>query len=413
MRAFRRGWPRRGRLGLVVAVTVTALGYAGLQEAQAAAPTCSVFWTGKAGDGLWGTAANWSTGKVPGASSDVCLAGALVFVHQGISVHSLRVASDAQLYWEDGPSFVTVQVASDLINDGQLFFDGQNGSNFAISTPSFDSPGSISGYGNGAITSAAFSMSGQFDWAEGTLRLTNAPAQLHGGTLTAGDWAASARGTLVVPEDISQLAGATRVDLVGLGASIQDEAGNNALAPLSAIGPKAALDIEDQATLALSGNLVSSGLVLDGGYGGGDQLTIAGTYTEQPGGSGQLTDSTLTAKSVSIDRGANFGAAGEGTVNGSVINSGLIGGYPMTINGNYMQTSEGSLNRFFGITLTVNGKATLSGALTSAVRRQFPPACGSSFSAVTYSAHSGAFTSLTAGFGMSTGAHAVKVTYLC
>ncbi len=45
--------------------------------------------------------------------------------------------------------------------------------------------------------------------------------------------------------------------------------------------------------------------------------------------------------------------------------------------------------------------------------KQFPPACGGSFAAVTYSSHSGAFTSLTRGFGMSTGAHAIKVTYLC
>jgi cytoskeletal protein CcmA (bactofilin family) len=44
--------------------------------------TCTVTWTGSAGDGQWSTAANWSTGVVPGASDTACVpssAGAVNF----------------------------------------------------------------------------------------------------------------------------------------------------------------------------------------------------------------------------------------------------------------------------------------------------------------------------------------------
>jgi hypothetical protein len=52
------------RAGALLAVVVT-----GGNLAQA----CSVEWTGNAGNGAWSTAGNWSTHKVPGLTSEVCI----------------------------------------------------------------------------------------------------------------------------------------------------------------------------------------------------------------------------------------------------------------------------------------------------------------------------------------------------
>ena len=57
------------RLVAVLAVAVTA---GNLAHAQ----SCNVEWTGNAGDGLWSTARNWSTHRVPGPTSDVCIVAA-------------------------------------------------------------------------------------------------------------------------------------------------------------------------------------------------------------------------------------------------------------------------------------------------------------------------------------------------
>ena len=53
------------------AVAVLAVAVTGGNLAQA--QSCSVEWTGNAGDGQWSTAGNWSTHRVPGPTSDVCI----------------------------------------------------------------------------------------------------------------------------------------------------------------------------------------------------------------------------------------------------------------------------------------------------------------------------------------------------
>jgi hypothetical protein len=44
-----------------------------LSVSVASAAACTDSWTGTAGDGLWNTATNWSTGVIPQSSDDVCL----------------------------------------------------------------------------------------------------------------------------------------------------------------------------------------------------------------------------------------------------------------------------------------------------------------------------------------------------
>ena len=77
-------------VGSTVRVVVTASNAAGSASADSAVtdtvidPHCTVTWTGAAGDGLWETAANWSTTSVPASSDQACLpSGATVHVNSG------------------------------------------------------------------------------------------------------------------------------------------------------------------------------------------------------------------------------------------------------------------------------------------------------------------------------------------
>ena len=68
-----------GDIGSTLRVIVTATNdlssASSTSEATAAAieSTCTDSWTGDAGDGLWQTAGNWSTGSVPGAEDQACI----------------------------------------------------------------------------------------------------------------------------------------------------------------------------------------------------------------------------------------------------------------------------------------------------------------------------------------------------
>jgi len=101
---------------------LAGLATAGLGTAYASSPSCSVSWTGNAGNGLWNTASNWSTHKVPGPGSDVCiLTLATVNATPPISVHSLQVGEGASLLFGSG----SVSIATSLTNQG--FIQWQRG----------------------------------------------------------------------------------------------------------------------------------------------------------------------------------------------------------------------------------------------------------------------------------------------
>src|SRR5215469_14969724 len=108
--ARRRGW--RGRkprwLGLLLpagmllatvaagAGPVPAVAPAAAATHGAAAPSCTVSWVGQAARPLWTDPRNWSTGKVPGASDDVCIINPpineTVLTPVSVRIHSLLLA---------------------------------------------------------------------------------------------------------------------------------------------------------------------------------------------------------------------------------------------------------------------------------------------------------------------------------
>ena len=108
------------RLVAVLAVAVTG---GNLAHAQ----SCTVEWTGNAGDGLWSTARNWSTHSVPGPTSDVCIVAAPPTPScapegcidasgiPSISVNSILVDQGSWLFLGSG----TVSIATSLTVQGQ------------------------------------------------------------------------------------------------------------------------------------------------------------------------------------------------------------------------------------------------------------------------------------------------------
>lgn len=103
----------------LLAVTVTG---ANLAQAQ----SCNVDWTGNAGTDVWGTAKNWSTNKVPGPTSNVCI---LIAPSTGsvdatatpsISVNSIQLGQGDGLAFGSG----TVTIAESLTSQGYLTLFG-------------------------------------------------------------------------------------------------------------------------------------------------------------------------------------------------------------------------------------------------------------------------------------------------
>jgi hypothetical protein len=389
------------RLG-AAAITM-AVWLVSASPASASTPTCGVTWTGQGGNHDWSNPVNWSTSKVPSASSDVCIDNFGVIAPTSISVHSLQLLGQTQLDSADVAGS-SINVATSLVigqHVGQLVLDG------TLKAATIDNAGTITTLSNSGITSPAFSNTGTVLEEEGTLEVPDVPVQLQHGNLTGGKWDA-VNGVLAFPQDISQLTGGAGVDLE-FASAIQDPAGHSALTSLSTIGAGSVLEA-DRSPLSLDGNLVSQGEIELGGYVGGGSLSIAGRYTQESGALSSLNQVTLTAQGVSIDSGSKLDGAG--TINGSVTNSGtIIPINSIAINGNYTQTAQGTLDEFFGTSLTVSANAVLSGALDLSVNRQCPPPPGSSFPAVTFATRHGLFTSHTAGFALKVQTHAIEAIF--
>ena len=162
------------RLVAVLAVAVTG---GNLARAQ----SCNVEWTGNAGDSQWSTAGNWSTHRVPGPQSDVCIltangtSGSVdAIVTPSISVHSIQVGQGVGLAFGSE----TVSIATSLTSRGYLTMFGTT-----LSTTSVDmQSGTLVGGGTieGSLTNNGYlsPTNGQ------TLILTGDYIQTAGGELS-------------------------------------------------------------------------------------------------------------------------------------------------------------------------------------------------------------------------------------
>jgi hypothetical protein len=340
---------------LVVAMLVPG------QGARAAAPACSVTWEGAVSN-VWSNPANWSTGKVPGPSSDVCVTK-LTGPDNGpvgvgkIAIHSLQV--EAGTYVDFGitqgvnNNSASVQI-SDVLIDTPTSFVELHGT---LAARRIDNPGALSTWNTASITSPALSNTGSIDADNSTLQLTDAPLQLHNGTMTGGTLEVSAGplgDAIILPGDINSLA-AGEIDLAGGPSSIEDVFGGNALASLSSIGKNATLRIIGD-PLTINDNLVSQGRILLG-------------FFKFPG--------------------------------------------RLDVGGNYTQTSTGTLDMKFGLGLAVGKTATLSGTLDGFVYPGCTPKHGTIVSGITAAARQGKFTTQnTPQIDVSYGAKAVQLQFV-
>jgi hypothetical protein len=374
---------------------------AGATDDPFACPAGSVQWTGNAGDGKWSTAGNWSTHKVPGPTSNVCIPTfGQADATPPISVNSIKVTEGGTLIiLGSGKAGASLSVATSLTMPG--FIEMYDGTTISAGSIDMPNPGQIAVYGNGTITSPAFSNSTGTLWVYpgANLRLTDNPVQLQNGTLSGGIWYVNDTGVLTIPSDISQITtepGAafwTVVDVQGSG-SMRDASGNNVLATLTSVGSDAVLDAP---SLTLDHDLICQGEV------NVNSLTINGTYTVESGGSSGV--GSLSATSVIVQPG---GFLSGGTVATSITNNGTVS--LQTVTGNYTQTAGAAMTETFGYGLIVKGNATLSGALNVTFSPKRPPPSGAKYTALAAGSLSGSFTSHTAGFTLTTSANSIQVT---
>jgi hypothetical protein len=336
---------------LVCGALITAgLGGAAPAVAGAAVPSCSATFEGTVSD-QWNNPANWSTDKVPGPKSDVCITKASPAATGKIDVHSLQVGTGTSVDF-GGTTTASVTISDILINDGDVLVRG------TLSAPTIDNAfalgnsGTPASPGNATITSPHLSSTGLIGALFGTLRLTDGPLQLRNGTLTSGILQLI-DGKLILSSDISSI-GAGEIQLVGPSNTIENRNGGNALASLSSIGQNGALSVDGGGSLAVNGNLVSQGHLRVGFNESGGAMTIGGSFT---------------------------------------------------------QTPTGTFTVHFGSKLSIGGTATLGGSIDTLVNGNCLPQDGATATAMTFAARTGMFTTHNAGFNVLYSPTSVGVQY--
>ncbi len=154
-----------------------------VDPAEALEVSCTDDWTGEGGDGLWQTAANWSSGAIPTSGDRACIAsGITVHVSGGVNqVGSLGgggsvVLSGGELGLTDGETVSEVGVLT--VNGGTLGGIGTLDVNESLSWSS----GQMSGGGQTVLTAGA---SGSIDSGGGYVSIDGREL-LNEGTLTIG-----------------------------------------------------------------------------------------------------------------------------------------------------------------------------------------------------------------------------------
>ena len=130
---------------------------------------------------------------------------------------------------------------------------------------------------------------------------------------------------------------------------------------------------------------------------GSGTVSVATPVTMQGGLS--LLGTTLSAASVNVESGGSVN--GNGTIEGSLTMSGVIlpEAAPITVTGDYTQTSTGEIIEQWGFAgiLNVNGNATLSGYLSINFDFKNPPKKGATYTAMTFGSLTGKFTEASPG----------------
>jgi hypothetical protein len=389
---------KRSAIGLVTTAAVIALAGGPALAAGSSpqifsrptsTPPCTDSWVGNGSNASWTVASNWSTGKVPGPSSDVCITadGVDVQTPVSITVNSLLLGDEEGIALEGTSTTpVTAKVATEVeltpgvisridmtdatVEAAEIDVDG--GTIYTDGTSELDSP------------DTAFTDGGLLDANGGTVTLTGLP-QLSDGTLIGGTFDAFG-GVIVVPGDITSLVGTT-VDVVEHSA-IDDPSGDNALTGLTSVDAQSTFT--DDNDLPLTGSLVDDGNVSFGG----PAVSLVGTLTQAQGT--LVVETNLSASEVLVDKGATL-EADEATIAGDdLVNNGIVEtGGPATVTGDYAQSKDAELAVAFGYPLVVDGSASLAGTVFSG---EAIPSAGDTTQLIAFGSVSGAFSHHNPGF---------------
>ena len=169
--------------------------------------------------------------------------------------------------------------------------------------------------------------------------------------------------------------------------------------------------VDTTGTSSISVNSIQVGTGVGLAFGTGQTASIATTLNSQ----GYLTmfgPTTVSAASVDVQSGS---LVGSGTIEGSLTNSGYMAptAGTFTVTGNYTQTSGGELSlQYWDVAAVyVDQEASLSGTLVVAVNPKHPPKPGSTYTIMTFSSHSGEFTSVSQGFSLEYSNTSIVVVY--
>ena len=396
-----------------VNVTVTTPGgtSAPVSFTYTAASTAS--WSGPS-TGDWATAANWSSGVLPGVNDDVTIPSGVTVTHSGgtDSVHSLTAQGSLVLSGGSlslaASSFVTAltQTGGTLTGAGNL------------TVSAFSWTGGIqAGTGSTTISGGNLDSSASVLVVQGRAMSVTGPVQWNGGNALQLDsgavWSVASSGGFMVQGN------GTVTAATGTG-TFQNAGTFSSFGSVTFISPVAfnntgTVTIQS-GTLTLSAGTNSGTINVSGGV----TLNFAGSYTLAAGsditGSGAVVFSAGTTtiagyigvSTITIQAGARI--TGAATLSGALTNAGTIdvGGGPgtagtLTINGSFTQTATGALNVEIGGTtagsqydqLVINGMANLGGTLNVTLLNGFVPIPGNTFRVLTFGFSSGSFATIT------------------
>jgi hypothetical protein len=348
-------------------------------------------WTGGTLSGM-GQILTRGTSSVSGPGTKVLDGAALV------NAGTASWTDAGNIVASNGPAFTNQAGAVfNASNDAQLQWNGIG------ATAIFSNAGTfVKSAGTGvSMLTVSFRNTGLLEVTTGTVFVAgsfsnfNATAK----SLTGGSY--SVIGTLkFIGADIHSSAATLTLD--GASARIVNQANADALASFSTNTAAGTFTIQNGAAFTAIGEFTNRGQVYIGNT---STFTTAGGYTQSAGltGLGGGTLAVGAGNQVSIGQGSTL--AGTGTINGDVLNAGLlaIGTDPafgtLTINGAYAQAQSGNLQVTLGGTtagteydvLVVNGLVTLDGTLTISLASGYTPVAGDSFQVLIFAARSGDF----------------------
>jgi hypothetical protein len=241
------------------------------------------------------------------------------------------------------------------------------------------------------------------DTSGGVLYVLGVFSNNSGGTLTGGTWEVSNggamwingfTGTTSVPFNITTNAATIAVSGADSGIYLDDTGTTSALANFTTNTAAGSFTVADGYTFTAPSDFSNAGALTVGS--GGTFTTGTADYNQSAGTT--TIDGILSAADVNLDGGTlnGTGSIQANVTNAATIQAGDQAPGTLSVQGNYTQTSTGTLNIGLGSLsqfgqLASTGSVNLDGTLNVTLVNGFTPSPGDSFQIIPYVAHSGDF----------------------